>query len=87
MISIVNRGDGKPSSLSGIQFGWHVSYMIWRAVCILVSLYRKYLLIINIILDLMHMLCITPRRIVLIFSSKFHMGGQFALRSYHYLLY
>ena len=42
MISIVNRGDGKPSSLSGIQFGWHASYMIWRAVCILVPLYKKY---------------------------------------------
>ena len=41
-IWIVNKGDGKPSSLSGIQFGWHVSYMIWRAVCILVPLYKKY---------------------------------------------
>ncbi|XP_044955321.1 uncharacterized protein LOC123405853 [Hordeum vulgare subsp. vulgare] len=30
MISIVNRGDGKPSSLSGIQFGWHIFPWLYK---------------------------------------------------------
>jgi hypothetical protein len=58
-IWIVNRGDGQPSSLSAIQFGWHVSYMIWRAKPIFILLHQIHNRL--CIWVLLHMLCITPK--------------------------